>query len=353
MAEPGYLLTEAAVRKLVDDHRRLSHEVYQLKQRLASTNEAPAWPRELFWGKTLTEAAGHPDDGNTFKVKLIDRTFDESVGDQAVTDTVGGSAVEVEARTVDGCYVPPETVVQVEKRLSRKGWRYWILPGPTLYHARAKAVFCQGTTSVECDQLEPYGWCDDSYVYDPDTIVEAVPRYGLEGCLNEKVLLARLPNSSTKKWAIVQVTHKKESLATDMYYENCAFKFKRKSVAIVSCCPGVTIDTIQMYLHTYYSHLEIDKELIESMDPANSTCDFRLRGKAVSFCAFDPVYEGDLTTLSSMRAANVHLQLDTEFDDGICVKKHRQWVYVIGCVIDADDAADVFCTTECDTGSGS
>jgi len=128
MTDPGYMLSEQAIRKIVDDHRRLSHDVYQLKQELASTHRISPWPRELFWGKTVDGGETYPTNGNTFWVQLIDRTFDEAAGTEAVTNTIGGSAVTVRAHTVDDTHVAEDTVVRVEKRLSREGWRYWIVP---------------------------------------------------------------------------------------------------------------------------------------------------------------------------------------------------------------------------------
>jgi hypothetical protein len=128
MTDPGYMLSEQAIRKIVDDHRRLAHEVYQLKQELASTHRVSPWPRELFWGKTVDGGETYPTNGNTFWVQLIDRTFDEAAGTETVTDTIGGDPVSVRAHTVDDTHIAEDTIVRVEKRLSRQGWRYWIVP---------------------------------------------------------------------------------------------------------------------------------------------------------------------------------------------------------------------------------
>lgn len=345
--EQGYLLSEQAIRKLMDDHRRLAHEVYQLKQQLASTHRPPPWPRELYWGKTKADS---PDEGNTFEVELIDRTFEETVGDQDVVDTIPDNPVVVTARTLDGCHVPAESIVMVERRLSREGWRYWILPGPLLYEATATDDFCD-TEPVDCDHVEPLGWCDESYSYAPSLKVSAKPKFGVVGCAGDKVLLVKFAGGE-QKFAIIAGTLRPTELLESAYYDSCELQFPKKTVYSLSCCADdPPPDSLTMYEHTYYGELSLVHEYTESMDPQNSICELKLKGKTSTICAFEPQTLGSLTTLSTITLENLEVGLPVT-DDGNCLQQATQWVWVI-CAADPSDPTDVLCLEECGGGSGS
>jgi hypothetical protein len=130
--QPGYLLSEATVRKLAADHQRLQHEVYAIKQQLAATQQAPDWGRELYWGKTTKRSGSYPTSGNTFDVLLASRTFtNTSTGTKAITNGDSTGPVQyVTARTTDGSYVAENTYVVVERQWAVDGMRHWIRPGP-------------------------------------------------------------------------------------------------------------------------------------------------------------------------------------------------------------------------------
>lgn len=129
-AEQGYTLSEQAVRKIVDDHRRLSHQVYRIEQRLPATNDPPDWGRELLWGKTTTRPGeSYPEEGDTYSVLLASRSYDQTaVGSKAVTDADSSDGVYVTARTLTGCSLPEDTYVELERLWGKDGVQYWIRP---------------------------------------------------------------------------------------------------------------------------------------------------------------------------------------------------------------------------------
>lgn len=129
-AEQGYTLSEQAVRKIVDDHRRLSHQVYRIEQRLPATNDPPDWGRELLWGKTTKRPGeSYPEEGDTYSVLLASRSYDQTaVGSKAVTDADSSDGVYVTARTLTGCSLPEDTYVELERLWGKDGVQYWIRP---------------------------------------------------------------------------------------------------------------------------------------------------------------------------------------------------------------------------------
>lgn len=149
---PGYLLSEATIRKLQEVVRRLEGELRIVRQQLASNQRPAEWPRELMWGVTSKrDDASYPDSSavapggyNVYWVELADVSFTlaaaATLKDGLDSDVAVQSQASnfVQACSLTNVPIPEGTRVVVERQWSTEGWRYWIRPNwPTIYIGKA------------------------------------------------------------------------------------------------------------------------------------------------------------------------------------------------------------------------
>jgi len=120
-------LTEESWKRLKDQFQHLETLVRNLR-RQADGDPLSVHVPELYFGITTTNTAypSYPTGGNTFVVKLSDKYFTESPGTQTVFTKYSSQCVV--ARTLDGSAVAIDTTVRLERRVSRRGIRWWIVP---------------------------------------------------------------------------------------------------------------------------------------------------------------------------------------------------------------------------------
>lgn len=131
MSGEGYLLSEAAVRKLAEDHRRLSHQVYRLEQRLAATYNPPDWGVEHAYGVIVNRSgASHPTPpANTYTVRLSSISYDQTtIGNVTAPVDQSDPAQLVTARTIIGCNLPSGQGVELFRIPGKLGGQWYIRP---------------------------------------------------------------------------------------------------------------------------------------------------------------------------------------------------------------------------------
>lgn len=100
----------------LEEIRRLQARVRACEDRLKAlhgqrepTLRSKRW---AYLAKTVAvDGETYPEDGNTFGLIFIDREFTEEQGEQSVTDEARAEEHQAIGRTIDGSFVPVNTVV--------------------------------------------------------------------------------------------------------------------------------------------------------------------------------------------------------------------------------------------------
>lgn len=178
---------ESGMRKIKDHITRLESQIQNLQKRRPEnllSGESP----ELYTGIT-TVNADNPDypasTANTFIVKLTDVCFAEMVGSN--DHDIKASSQYVKARTQNGSFVAQDTPVRLERRVSRKGIRWWIVTNP----GDKLACFSRDLTASPGDKFYAYPDEFDNYGN------YAFPAYLLPGISYTVPAINASPSSAT------------------------------------------------------------------------------------------------------------------------------------------------------------
>lgn len=226
--------------------------------------------------------------------------------------------------------------------------------GPTRWYMGVlESSMCSTALEGNVAELEYIGpCCEEERITGTKT---AKNKFGEAGCGGENVLAMRYCDDSGEtpqdSWLIVKVQKHEVEPYYNAYYDDCSLNFRKTKIAVNHCCPSPTLDTITMYEHTVVGNLTITKEFIESMDPANSECWIRIKGRYSRFCAFTEQSLDAETTFSSLQAVQARVSNGVT-DDGTCLEETLQYIWVI-CAADPDTPYDILCLDACATGSGS
>lgn len=343
--EPIGAYTPETARRILERLDRLERQQNALLN--GGYNQANVRPPvETRWAKVdSATASGTPTVGGAIEVALGDRVPDADPMTEGATFTWQPYDPKVElVAGVDDCMIPPdETLVRLEWR----NGRWWVQPGPPLWKGVLVSDMCPNEDG-QCNTLRALAWCGGEYDISAATQATAENLLGLAGEAGDKVLLVR-QYSTDKPFVVVNVTHKTQDVVYDGYYENCALHFPTKSIVVMRCSSAATPNAITMYEHTYLYEASLVSEYVESMDPANSTCYVKLKGKTATFCAFEPASPSALQTLSTLTL--VHLEVGGPVtDDGTCLQQYTQHLWAI-CATDPSVVSDVLCLSSCEGSS--
>ena len=219
-----------------------------------------------------------------------------------------------------------------------------------IYKATLKYAMCPSDTEGEIENIELVGTCCDTETITGSKI--AKNEMTLAGCIGTKVLVIRYCVANEEKWMIIQVAHVKVNVVTSAAFDassGCKLTFPKTPVVVMSCCDTASAVDIPMYEHSVVGVVTLVKEFTESMDPANSTCELKLKRQLDTFCVFTAQSLGASGTASTLTLTGVEVGLPVS-DDGTCLEQATQWVWVL-CAATPSSAVDILCLEECDTGS--
>lgn len=219
-----------------------------------------------------------------------------------------------------------------------------------LYDAVLDEDLCGG--SAQISQLTKIGsCCDDESITGTK---QASNKYNLRGCSGDAVLVLKVcSDSDEEEYRIIQVVHKElDVLLSDPYYEECELKFPKRTIVAQHCCLPTEEDILSLYEHTYVADSKFTKAgyTAGTAGTGQQTCYLKHEVKYGRLCGFD-VYSPDSswTDVGTVHFSPKQIQVDT-IDDGTCLQKVRQWVYLV-CWDDYDTPEDIVCTEECEEGT--
>lgn len=219
-----------------------------------------------------------------------------------------------------------------------------------IYLGTLQENMCSADTEADVGNVERIGPCCDAEEL-TGTITAKNP-LALAGCTGSKVVIIRYCDGSTETFMILNVQHIAQTVMVSApYYDVCALKFPKKELAVMHCCPANTTDTISMHEHTYVADVKIAKTgATTGTGSGTQTCELQLQNSVGRFCAFE-VFDPDALTdvYSPIVFSPLLIQVDT-VDDGTCLQKVQQYVYVL-CWDDEFTPEDVLCLEECEAGT--
>lgn len=220
------------------------------------------------------------------------------------------------------------------------------------YEGELLSNLCSG--AGQADGLTRVGSCCD--VDNITGTVDLNNKYNFKACAGDPFLAMKVcSESGDDEYRIVAIYHQtKEVLVTSPYYYSCSLRFPKVSTSIQHCCPAADEDVLTMYEHVYLADVKINKTGgapgTVGTAGGSQVCELQLQNSVGRFCAFTPFDPDDLLDVySPIVFEPLHVVVDVA-DDGTCVQKTRQWVYVL-CWDDEDAPEDVLCLEECTTGS--
>lgn len=219
-----------------------------------------------------------------------------------------------------------------------------------LYDAVLDEDLCGGSAPIS--QLSKIGSCCD--LNDVTGTHEGMNTYNLRGCSGDAVLVLKVCGTDDEdEYRIIQVHHREiDVLLSDPYYEDCALKFPKRTIVAQHCCTPTSEDVLSLYEHTYIADSKMTKAGYSAgtSGTGQQTCYIKHEVKYGRLCGFD-VYAPDSswTDVGTVFFYPMQIQVDT-IDDGTCLQKVRQWVYLV-CWDDYDTPEDIVCTEECVEGT--
>lgn len=214
-----------------------------------------------------------------------------------------------------------------------------------IYRATLLENMCVGDAEADVNSVELVGPCCDTDVISGTITAK---NFSQAGCTGDDVLMIRSCSSGVDKWLIFQVEHKEVTpLISAPYYDACALKFPKQAIAVQHCCAAAGTDTITMYEHTYVADAQLVKAgtIDGTGGTGQQTCNIKLQLSYETFCAFTSYTPASMADKSTMTFSPLHIVVDV-VDDGTCLEKIRQWVYLL-CWDDDDAPVDIICTEEC------